>query len=199
VRLKVVAAEEWQSDDNLEEVESLLTDFERKVKLGSARLAIGFTSQPVTELGKKRVGVTRGPLSTHILIREWWPPGERSRLEVLLHELGHYLGAAHSVEGDSAMRPRLGDVPRTRADRYPGFDPVSTLIMNLVAEEAFDRGAKRFSELTPATRQRLGAIYEALARALPDDPAAGHFLRWLGRPSGLLGTPVPEPVPEGQR
>jgi hypothetical protein len=181
VKLEVVAAAEWESDDALTEVNELLRDFERKVKPEPARLAIGFTSQRLNTAGPNRVGVTRAALHDHILMREWWPPSERGRLEVLLHELGHYLGAAHSAELDSVMRPSLDVRRAVRGNRSPGFDPVNTLVMNLVAEEVFDRGVKQLAGLRPATRQRLHGIYAELGRALPDDPTPPLYLRLLGR------------------
>src|SRR5204863_2878988 len=100
---------------------------------------------------------------------------EGGRLEVLLHELGHYFGAAHSAEGDSAMRPLLGTSLPTREDRAPKFDPVSTLIMNLVAEEAFEGGVTQLSKLSLATRDRLREVYTELGRALPNDPTPGQY------------------------
>ena len=75
------------------------------------------------------------PLHPYILMREWTPTTEPGRLEVLLHELGHYLGAVHSPEPTSVMRRKLGD-GRSVSLRFPvGFDPLNTLAMNLVVGE----------------------------------------------------------------
>jgi hypothetical protein len=188
VTLKVVAAEEWQSDD-APDLPSLLRDFERRVKPDPARVAIGFTSRRWAEGGDGRVGGTRPALHSHILLREWRPPTEGGRVEALLHELGHYLGAAHSAEPDSVMRPAVGDVPRAAANYRSRFDPVNALVMNLVAEEAFDRGVTRLGAVRAATRERLRAAYGVLARALPDDPTASQYLRQLGGPPAASGAP----------
>ena len=75
---------------------------------------------------------TRGPLHSHILVREWSPQmSEPERLEFLVHELGHFLGASHSPEPDSVMRPVLGDQPGRSARAFRiRFDPVNTLVMS---------------------------------------------------------------------
>src|SRR5262249_37427448 len=47
VTLKVVAVEEWQSDDAAAgDLHRLLADFERTVRAGPAQVAVGFSSQP---------------------------------------------------------------------------------------------------------------------------------------------------------
>jgi hypothetical protein len=189
VSLKVVAVEEWQSDDAATDLPGLLGDFERRVKVAPAQVAIGFTSQHVTDRGDKRIGVTRTALHGHILAGEWRPVTENGRTDVLLHELGHFLGAAHSPEADSIMRPRLGDQPQAQGNRRSGFDPVNALIMNIVAEAVFDRGVKRLSDIGPLTRDRLREVYAELARTAPDDPTPGQYLRLLGARPGALAAP----------
>jgi hypothetical protein len=198
VQLKIVAAEEWQSDDHADSLGTLLKDFERKVKTQPADLVIGFTSQRLGTEGQKPVGVTRRALHDHILLREWWPPSETGRLEVLLHELGHYLGAVHSADRESLMRPSIDKFARDRIYPYPVFDPVNTLAMNLVAEDVFDRGVRRFVDLRPSTKQRLRLIYTESARALPDDSTPALYLRLLdaapAEPRKRISA-LPEPPP----
>ncbi|MFO0809147.1 MAG: matrixin family metalloprotease [Gemmataceae bacterium] len=181
VKLKVVATEEWQSNEALTDLRESLADFERKVKAHPAQLAIGFTSQSLREAEENRSGVTRAALHDRILIREWRPATESGRIDVLLHELGHYLGATHSPEPDSVMRPLLGDNPRVRANWRCSFDPVNALVMNLVADEIFDRGIRHLGKVAPSTRERLRQIYEDLAQTLPDDPTPDQYLNLLGR------------------
>jgi hypothetical protein len=183
VRLKVIATEEWQSDDKADSLSALLLDFDRKVKSYPAHLVIGYTSQRLSREGVKPAGITRRALHDHILLREWWPPSEQGLHEVLLHELGHYLGAAHSPELESVMRANLGLKERGRYKA--AFDPLNTLIMNLVAGEVFEHGARRLSEVRPQVKQRLREIYRAMARAMPDDFTPAQYLNQLD------GTPLP--------
>ena len=122
-----------------------------------------------------------GPFRSHILIREWaLHVSEAERLELLIHELGHHLGAAHSPEPDSVMRPILGD-RRARRLSFPiRFDAVNTLAMNLLAEEIRLRNVRSIADLSIPTRTRLRQVFTQLAYALPKDPAARQYLRLLG-------------------
>jgi hypothetical protein len=54
--------------------------------------------------------------------------------------------------------------------------------MCLVSAELAERPDLRFDALRPATRAALRPIYAQLARALPNDPAAGVYLLKLGGP-----------------
>src|SRR4029079_317549 len=134
---------------------------------------------------------TRGPLHSHLLIREHVNKNsERECLEVLVHELGHYLGAVHSPEQNTVMRTILGD-RQSRAARFRVvFDPLNTMAMCLVGEELSTRPDVQFRQLLPSTRAELHAIYSDLARALPNDPAAAQYLIWLGAPERSPLTPV---------
>lgn len=180
LRLQVVELDTWDSADETTDFRQALLEFLDEVDLGTARLAIGFTSQFQATRGQTRLGGIRGPLQSHVLIREWSHYiTEAERLELLLHELGHYLGAVHSPEPDSIMRKRLGD--RLARDRsfLIRFDPVNTLAIYLVAEEVRWRNIEHFSQLTRPTKIRLRQIYTELQRALPDDPAAKKYLQLL--------------------
>ena len=99
-------------------------------------MAIGFTTHYEWVQGEMHLGGTHGALASHVLIRE--SPGQVSepeRLEVLVHELGHFLGAAHTSDKTSVMRPMLGDRQSAAKCFRIGFDAPNTLIMSLVAEE----------------------------------------------------------------
>ena len=110
VRFSVSAVGTWTSDDNSRDLLKLIDDFERKVKPAPAQLAIGFTGQEYALRDEHRIGGARGPFRAHILIREWGRQiTEPERLEILIHELGHYLGAVHSPEPQSVMRPDISD------------------------------------------------------------------------------------------
>ncbi len=180
VRLEVVEVGTWESDQRLLKLGELLRDFRAKVTPGKARLAIGFTGLRPDKNEDRALGCTPAPLHTHILMREYKLKSEAERLEVLVHELGHFLGACHSPESDSVMRPKLGDGrANLRAFRI-GFDPVNLLVVNLVADELARRPVRSMAQLNPATRKRLIDIFVTLARVMPEDPAPSLYVRMLG-------------------
>ncbi len=180
LRLRVVATGTWTSDDSVQDFGGTLAEFERAVRPSPARVAIGFTSQYKIPGGRMHLGGTRGPLHSHILIREWSQHiPEPQRVELLLHELGHYLGAAHSPEPDSIMRPVLID-RTTRNKRFPiQFDPVNTLLIYIVGEEIRYRHVWQFAKFGNPTKRRLWQIYGELDRAAPRDPVARNYARRL--------------------
>lgn len=185
VRLEVVATERWNSDNETNDLHASLSEFEREVSAAPARVAIGFTSQYQLVRGRTHMAGTRGPLHTHILAREGSPEiSEAEKLEFLVHELGHFLGAAHSPERGSVMRPVLGDNRAGRSDFRIQFDPVNALAIAMVGEEIRRRDIKHISDLQPDTRRRLRQIYTELARSLPDDPAGFHYAQLMGSTAG---------------
>jgi hypothetical protein len=184
MRLEVIAVGQWKSDDRINEFSRSLREFEQEVSPGKAQVAIGFTSQYRLPKGRTNLGGTRGPLHTHVLIREWSRHiAEPERMEVLLHEVGHLLGAVHSPEGNSVMRPVLGD----RLSRAVGFrvvfDPINTLAMHAIGEEIRLRDARGFSQLSLETRLLLTDVYKMMGAALPKDPAAPRYLQLLQQAS----------------
>jgi hypothetical protein len=204
VRLEVTEAGTWNSDNQANDLPALLTDFERKLPRGNSRLLIGCTSQRTAEVaGILHLGGTRVPLHPYILMREWTPPTEPGRLEVLLHELGHYLGAVHSPEPISVMRPKLGD-GRVLSVRFPvGYDPLNTLAMNLVVAEVRTREVRSLRQLSEPTKERLRQIYREVQTAdaadpvMAADPTPEKFLTLLGPPPAKSELPKPElPKPE---
>jgi hypothetical protein len=186
VRFQVVAVGTWTSDNNAHELEQLIEEFEQKVKPTPARLAIGFTAQYETLHDEKHLGGTRGPFRSHILIREWGRQiTESERLEILVHELGHFLGAVHSPEHQSVMRPNLGDRQSRARDFRIGFDAPNTMIMYLVGEEFCRRPLVHLCQFPSAAKDQLRGLYSSLATALPSDPAAPRYLAMLDQSLGL--------------
>jgi hypothetical protein len=190
VGLRVVAVDTWNSDNGTNDFVASLSEFEREVRPDPAQLAIGFTSQWTMVTGRTHMAGTRGPLYTHILAREGSPQiSEPEKLEFLVHELGHYLGATHSPEGNSVMRPVLGDNLAGRVDFRIQFDPVNTLIMAMMCEEIRRRNIVRVSDLTAGTKLRLRQIYSQLRQAMPKDTSSMHYVQLM---SSSAGTPLAE-------
>ncbi len=181
VRFRVTAVGSWNSDNATTDFIASLGEFEREADPAPAQLAIGFTSQWAMVRGRTHMAGTRGPLHSHILVREGSPQiAEPEKLEFLVHELGHYLGASHSPERNSVMRPVLGDRLAGRPGFHIQFDPVNTLVIALFGEEIRRRNVKQLQELSADTRRRLQQIYVQLSQSLPDDPAGMHFIQLMG-------------------
>jgi hypothetical protein len=181
VRLNVVAVGTWNSDNTTNDFIAALAEFEREATPAPARLAIGFTSQWTMVRGRTHMAGTRGPLHSHILVREGSPQiSEPERLEFLVHELGHHLGATHSPERTSVMRPVLGDDLAGRSDYRIQFDPVNTLVIAMIGEEIRRRNITRMYDLTAGSKRRLRQIYTALGRSLPEDSAAARYIQLMG-------------------
>jgi len=180
IELKIIDAGIWRSDNKITEFEETLQEFEREVRPAPAALAIGFTSQYSVRAGRQKLGGTRAPLHPYLLVREYGPRiNERERLEVLIHELGHFLGAVHSPERDSVMRPLLGDDQVNLRRFRIVFDPVNALAINLFAQQWRDRKVRSLDQIDSPTRAALSSVYQVLAQAVPDDPAAPLYLRYL--------------------
>jgi len=198
VTFKVTQIDTWDSDDRQHDFPKSLAEFEREVDPGQTMLAIGFTSQYRVPRGRTHLGGTRGPLHPWILIREWSQhvtPAER--LELLVHELGHYLGAAHSDERFSVMRPKMTG-SRANDRRFQiRFDALNTLAMCMMAGQLPHNrpqsGRERRIERDVAANLR--SIYATLAKKMPDDPAARDLLSLLSRPN----PPAAEAGPETDR
>jgi hypothetical protein len=178
VQFEVAGVGEWASNAEATDLSVLFAEFEKAVKPEPGRLTIGLTSRG---LGEPQVpprgedgpfipfAVARAALHPHILLREGAPRTEPERVEVLIQQLGKYLGAVHSPDPNSAMRPKLGDGKAIYARFRLAFDPLNTLAMNLWAEELRAGKVVKWSDLRPATQARLGRIYATLAEALPDE------------------------------
>ncbi len=193
VRLEVVAIARWESKDSIRDFNLSLSEFTAKVPARPAELVIGFTSQYDVRSGRQRLGATRGPLRSHILIREHGPRiGESERLEVLLHELGHYFGAAHSPNRKSLMRPILGDDQSNARSFQLAYDPMNLLVMNLVADQLRRPDFYSVGQIPLRVQQRLLDAYNWLAKAQPADRSARDMSRVLCR-KALASVPRSNP------
>ena len=196
VRFEIVKVGTWVSDPAIRSFDQSLMEFAQKVRPFPARLAIGFTSHYQWLRGEMHLGGTHGALASHILIRE--SPGQVSepeRLEVLVHELGHFLGAAHTADKSSVMRPLLGDRQSAAKSFRIGFDAPNTLIMSLMAEEMRTRHIWHPSLLSPAAKAAVRGAYMVLRKASPETPCSTSSIEALGpppRPPAAPGGPSPQ-------
>jgi hypothetical protein len=180
VQFRIVAIDLWDSNDLELDFNRSLDEFEREASPGPAQLAIGFSSQYEIARGRVHMGGTRGALHSHILLKERAHNVlDTERLELLVHELGHFLGATHSGDRTSVMRPVVGQGQLRAAGARIRFDPPNALLMALLGQELRERGVRRLADVAPATRQRMGEIYTALAPSTPNDPATGAYLQLL--------------------
>ena len=184
VQLKIVGVATWDSDDSQTDFMRSLREFEREVSPQPARLAIGFSSQYRIARGRVHMGGTRGTLHPYILLKERSPNvRETERLELLVHELGHHLGASHSPEPQSVMRPLITGGQQRAAGSRIQFDPVSTLTMAMMGDELRYRQVRNLLEVSDATKKRMLQIYGVLDQALSDDPAARQYAQLIRRAS----------------
>ncbi len=179
LQLKVVAVETWNSGPQPRSFHRVLHDFRRQIDAHPAALAIGFTGRQHGEQGLVDLGVTQGMLQSHILLRHVPTLSESEHREVLLHEMGHYLGAVHASDTTSVMRPVLADGQVQQRSFVIEFDPVNTLIVNLVADDIRGHQADRVAALTPRTQRCLSEIYQALLQVAPRDKSIRQCLSQL--------------------
>jgi hypothetical protein len=189
VRFEVVSVGTWQSNPAIHSFDDALGDFAQKVRPGAARVAIGFTSRYDWLQDESHLGGTQGSLASHVLIREGVRVSEPERLEVLVHELGHFLGAAHTSDQSSVMRPKLGDRRSTAKSFRIGFDAFNTLVINLIAEEMRTRHIWHASVLSPEAKTAVRGAYMALAKNIPTDPVSTSSIESLGPAPQAPGPP----------
>jgi hypothetical protein len=181
VKLEIVSVVTWDSDDTVNDFSRSMREFEREVSVGPALLVIGFSSQYEFRAGRIHLGGSRGPLYPYIMLKERTPNiREPEKLELLVHELCHFLGASHSPEPMSVMRPVLTESRLRKLDQRVYLDPVNALLMSLLSDELQSGQVRAFADVSFSTKQRMMEIYQVLQQALPDDPAAGQYQALLG-------------------
>jgi len=181
VRFQVAGVATWKSDDDETDFRRLEAQFRQTVTIDPGRPAIGLTGQFQITEKTPLAHLTRRPFVTHVLlpaVQEGF--SEVDQLALLVHELGHFLGAVHSPEENSVMRspipqpPGRGKEKKTQWDGPSGtsFDAINTLAISLVADELRTRQPRHPSELPRRTRWHLGAIYGEMARRVRSDTQA---------------------------
>ncbi|MHB1037884.1 MAG: NPCBM/NEW2 domain-containing protein [Pirellulales bacterium] len=182
--LEVVGVGTWQSDKSIKDYPQAAREFAQKAQLENARLAIGFTDRYRMPRGTVVPAEEPAPLQTHLLVRDWADgTTEAERVEILVHQLGHVLGAVHSPEPESVMRPSIGDRKVRRQGFAIRFDAVNTLALNLVAEEIRSRDLHEWKDLPPATLARWTSVTGEIGRAMPQAQPRVRRQRPPGQPA----------------
>jgi len=190
VKLSVLGYSVWRSNNSTNKLQESLKEFAREVSPKPAHIVIGFSSQYRFTRGRHLMGGIQGPLSSHILIRESNPRvSETERLEVLVHELGHFFGAGHRRDKNSVMRTTLGDGRVRRPGFRIDFDRNNAAVIRIIAREIADRRVRNFGQLSASALTKLKPHFVRLARELPDDQGVFRrlqivdiLLRRTGRP-----------------
>ena len=161
LRFEVQSIDTWQSDNKAAGPGPLLQDFELKVDPRPAWLAIGFTSQQRAARGQAEQHPPR-LFARHIVVRDWTPKAnDADRVEMMVHLLGHYLGAMDSPEALSVMRPLTGN-DQVRAQKIPlQFDALNTLLLNIVADRIRSAGPAEWGDLPLKLQRQLSALWTA--------------------------------------
>lgn len=194
VSFEVVEVGTWDSDPKADDLKGLHADFAKSVTIDSAKLIVGYTSRKLGGRGEtpkaQPFAAPTTALQTHVLIREGDPRAEPERVEVLVQQLGRYLGAVTCPDRASALRAKLGDGQALSSRFRVGFDPLNLLAMNLVADDLKAGKVGRLKDLTSATQARLGRVYGTFATLTPDEPLPEAYLGLLDR----AGVQPPEAV-----
>jgi hypothetical protein len=178
---RVTAVDTWTSDNAESDFHRTLKQFEQAVPAAPADIAIGFSSQYEFAVGRIHLGGTRGAFHSHILLKERAGKVlDPERIELLTHELGHWLGATHSAEASSVMRPVVGQGQLRLTGATLRFDPPNALLIALMGEEIRLRGSTKLDDVSAETRRRMASIYEAVLPTVADDPATANYLQLLG-------------------
>ncbi len=175
VRFEIQDVGTWEADPKAVSLTQLHEDFEKVLKIKSGTIAIGYTSRRFDPLPGEapRLVPFAAPviaLQSHLLIREREPRTEAERIEVLVQQLGKYLGAIVVPDHASVMRPQLGDGRAVQTSFHIGFDPLNVLAMQLTADELRTGKITKLADLSSATQTNLGRIYGTVQAATPDEP-----------------------------
>ncbi len=173
-RLEIRGFKSWRSDSKCENLGDMLKDFEEKALVPQGVLAIGFTANRHAQRTRMELGVARQPFMGPILLREEAPQiTEVERLETLLHELGHFLGAVHTSDENSVMRTVMRERHARDVNFTIAFDPLNALAMNLWARQFLRGDGKRVRTINPDIVDGLEATYRLVQRIAEDQKAAG--------------------------
>jgi hypothetical protein len=171
VRFSVAAVDAWQPEGDRRELAQLDDDFRRKITPEPARLAIGVSGRLKVGDPASLADLDRQPLFAHLVLPDVQQGfTAEDQLKLLIHELGHYLGAVHSSQSDSVMQSKYFE----KQAGAPAVDPVNVLVMSLIGDEIRSRPTRSLASLPRSTRQYLHAIYVQRAQA-DHQPQASQF------------------------
>lgn len=161
VRFEIVTVGTWTSDNTVQSVESLLDDFRRKVRPDGVLLVLGVSSQ-LRVAGSGEFHYPLALFESHLVIPDVQQTyTAQMQLMTLIHSFGHFLGAVDVTDVPSVMNPAQKTL-HAEKDKPDYFDPLNTLVMNLVADELAFRNVRQIRELSSSTRNYLLAIYRYL-------------------------------------
>jgi len=174
VRLAIRDFRNWESDIECQNLRDVMMDFEKKVPIEKGVLAIGFTAHKNTAGQQMELGLARQPFYGRILLREEAPQiTEVERLETLLQEIGHYLGAVHTSDENSIMRTVLHERHARNVNFEIAFDPLNALAMNLWVRQ-FRRGdGERLRTIHPDICGELEVVYLLVRQLAEQQKEAG--------------------------
>ena len=202
VTLTVASVGDWKSDPSHADLLQQLGVFERAAPVPPGTLAVGYLSRhPKPDPENKEeppAGFGRGPLWPHLLLRDGKLRTEGEKVEALLREVAHHLGAAHTPDPLSAMREKLS-AGRGASTRYPlGLDPLNLLAVGIWADELRAGKPRSVADLRPVNRERLTVVYKTLSGLLPADELAAELLAAIERAAPAAEAPpaVKEPAPK---
>ena len=195
VGLTVAAVGDWKSDTSNGDLGQQAKLFETAARPPAGVLAVGFTGRfPKGDTADAPTGFARQPLWPFVLVRDANLRTETERVEAVVREVGHFLGAAHTPDPRSAMRGKPAD-GRAFAGRHPvGLDPLNLLAVGIWADELRAGKPKSVADLKPVNRERLAVLYKTLSGLLPGDELAAERLAELERVGDVAVTqPAKEP------
>lgn len=174
LRFEIREFKSWKSDPRSASLPEVLKDFETQIPAEPGVLAMGFTAHKNSGNGPTELGVARQPFCGRILLREEAPQiTEVERLETLLHEVGHFLGAVHTSDENSVMRTVLHERHARDVNFVIGFDPLNALAMNLWCRQYLRGDGKRLRTIHPDILAEMEAVYLMVKRIADDQRAAG--------------------------
>ncbi|MGB9687815.1 hypothetical protein [Thermogutta sp.] len=181
VRFQIVRVGTWTSDNAFQSVESLLDDFRRKVRPDDVLLVLGVSSQ-LRVAGNGEFHYPLGLFESHLVIPDVQQTyTAQMQLMTLVHSFGHFLGAVDVTDIPSVMNPAQKTL-HAEKDKPDYFDPLNTLVMNLVADELAFRNVRQVKELSSSTRNYLLGIYRYLGYRSRRPEAQHLFARFEETP-----------------